>query len=435
MEKLYILFWLNKSKSDSPKNVPIYCRITVSKPGAKEDRKEISTGKFIEQDRWEYAVEKKGKKVLMNDQRVRGSKNDAILINRHLDNMKNKIDSIFQDLERKKEMISASKIKSIYTGRGENVHTILSVYRAEIDRKQELVEKGLLEQTYITTLESKYNNLEAFIIDYYKTNDYFLHQIDYTFLKNFEHWGKTKKEVKKGNQVFTRRVWVHNTAMDNLKRLKEVTNECWKRGWIIKDPFISTDVSFDKSKFKFLEEEELQTIESKDFGDERLNQVRDIFVFCCYTALAFADVLALTEDNLTKHPDGTISILKERKKTAEPAYIPLLDKAKAILEKYKNDEFCIANKRLLPVMNYNNYNDHLKNDIARIAGIKKHLTTHVARHTAATFLLNNGVPGRTICEIMGITSEKVLNEVYGKLLKKKVNSDIRLLQSSLTQAG
>jgi integrase len=434
MKKIYINFWLNKSKADNPENVPIYCRVTVSddKVPGDTDRKEISTGKCIDPARWEYKVHKNGKDQIVNDQKVIGNKSDAIIINKHLDKMKLELLDIFDELKRRKEFISAALVKSVYTGTTDSVHTLIRVYEAEVNRKRELASKGELTDTYIKQLESKINNLKSFLFDHYKKQDVYLHEVDYSFIKSFEHWGKTKTEIKEGTEKVKRQVWVHNTAMDNLKRLKEVTDECVKNSWLTKDPFLGHDIGFDPPKFKFLEESEIEKIESTDFKSQRLNEVRDVFIFCCYTGLAYADVFALTDDFITITKEGIKCILKERQKTDEPAYIPLLDKPKLILDKYVGHPTCLMTGKLLPVLSNQKYNAYLKK-IAEEAGIKKKLTTHVARHSAATYLLSNDVPEETTAEVLGL-SVKELRRTYGKLIKKKVVKDIQNLQKKINDS-
>ncbi len=167
-------------------------------------------------------------------------------------------------------------------------------------------------------------------------------------------------------------------------------------------------------------------------GTDRLNKIKDVFLFCCYTGLEFSAVHALKKEHLTTNMNGKTAILRERKKTEEAAYIPLLDKAKAIIDKYEGNLECLATGKLLPVQSNQVYNRYIK-EIADLCGINKHITTHVARHTAGTFLLNNDVDEVTVCQILGLSSTKILRSTYAKLLTKKVDHDMGKLQERLSK--
>lgn len=201
-------------------------------------------------------------------------------------------------------------------------------------------------------------------------------------------------------------------------------------GWLEKDPFIKFKMTKKEVIPEFLTEEEVQTMVEKKFGSARINQVRDIFLFCCYTGLAFVDVRKLNVSEIGIGIDGSKWIFTKRQKTATPSRIPLLPIALEILEKYKDHPVCVNSEKVLPVLSNQKYNEYLK-EIAEICEIKKNLTTHTARHTfATTITLSNGVPMETVSKMLGHKNLRTTQH-YAKILDKKISDDMSLLRQKL----
>ena len=179
----------------------------------------------------------------------------------------------------------------------------------------------------------------------------------------------------------------------------------------------------------FLSAEELNVIRSKEFGIPRLELVRDIFVFCCLTGLAFVDVSQLTADHLVKDAQGKLWIRKPRQKTKEMCNIPLLSAAKEILDKYKEYASSNGKRLLLPVLSNQKTNAYLK-EIADICYINKRLTTHVARHTAATIVfLANDVSMENVAKILGHANMNMTRH-YAKVLDQSIMKDMVNVEKS-----
>jgi site-specific recombinase XerD len=184
---------------------------------------------------------------------------------------------------------------------------------------------------------------------------------------------------------------------------------------------------------EFLTEDELKKIATKNFTSERLTQVRDVFLFCCYTGLAFVDVEKLKASEIGIGVDGNDWILTKRKKTNTQSRIPLLPIAKVILLKYQDCPGVQNQDKLLPVLSNQKYNEYLK-EIATICGVHKNLTTHAARHTfATTVTLGNGVPIESVSKMLGHTSIKTTQH-YAKVLDKKISADMMEIMAKLTSA-
>lgn len=163
---------------------------------------------------------------------------------------------------------------------------------------------------------------------------------------------------------------------------------------------------------------------------ERLRMVRDVFVFCCYTGLAYADVYKLKPSDISRGIDGEYWLFAERKKTGVSSNVPLLPPALAILEKYRSYAEVTNGEKLLPVITNQRLNAYLK-EIADVCGIQKNLTFHIARHTfATTVTLTNGVPMESVSSMLGHKNLRT-TQVYAKVVEKKVSEDMKMLKSKL----
>lgn len=200
--------------------------------------------------------------------------------------------------------------------------------------------------------------------------------------------------------------------------------------WIEKNPFRNFTPKFDRVERDFLTEAELTKIKEKDFG-KRLEQVRDIFIFSCYTGLSFIDVANLSEENIIIGMDGEKWISTHRQKTFNKVFLPLLPQAEAILEKYKDNPQAQHRGVLLPAASNQKTNAYLK-EIADLCEIKKKLTFHIARHTfATTVTLTNGVPIETVSKMLGHT-KLATTQIYAKVVENKIGTDMAALKKRLS---
>jgi len=196
------------------------------------------------------------------------------------------------------------------------------------------------------------------------------------------------------------------------------------------DPFKAYKLKFVKYERGYLTDDELKTIEEKEFTIERLQMVRDLFIFSCYTGLAYIDTVSLNAASVVKRIDGQNWIITQRVKTKTPVKVPLLPKAIEIIEKYRNNPRCIAEQTLLPKMSNQKLNGYLK-EIADLCGIKKTMTFHLARHTfATTITLSNGVPIESVSKMLGHTKIST-TQVYAKVIERKLSDDMLLLKKKL----
>lgn len=200
-------------------------------------------------------------------------------------------------------------------------------------------------------------------------------------------------------------------------------------GWIPANPLGGFKCSYEDPQRERLIMEEIMVLYYKELIP-RLAEVRDIYLFCCFTGYAYTDVQQLTPANIVLGTDGEKWVIKDRTKTDTPEHIPLLPIALEIVERYKDSPYCKLYNRLLPVNSNQKYNAYLK-EIAVICGIQKHLTTHTARHTfATTVTLENDVPIETVSQMLGHRSIRT-TQIYAKITQRKISNNMRTLRQRL----
>ena len=197
-----------------------------------------------------------------------------------------------------------------------------------------------------------------------------------------------------------------------------------------KNPFVNYKAKVKEVERAYLVQEEIQAIVDKEFATERLNQVKDIFLFSCFTGLAYIDVKQLTRSNIGLGIDGGKWIFTNRQKTDTRSNISLLPIAEEILDKYKQHPQCLNEGKLLPVLSNQKMNSYLK-EIADLCEINKELTFHIARHTfATTVTLTNGVPIESVSKMLGHKNLRTTQH-YAKILDRKVSDDMKVLRTKI----
>lgn len=208
------------------------------------------------------------------------------------------------------------------------------------------------------------------------------------------------------------------------------------KGYLDKYPFENYKIRMPKKKIEYLTQEEINRIEQKEFSVSRLNTIRDIFIFCCYTGLAYAEVESLAPENITTGMDGDLWLNIHRKKTNKDYQVPLLPKPLDILEKYKNHPICLKRNSCLPVPSNVKYNAYLK-EVGDMAGIPndKPLVSHLARKTfACTIGLANGMNIGVLSKILGHASIQVTLDSYATVIDELMLSNVRDLKDKLSSS-
>ena len=396
-----ILFYPKRNDIDSAREAPVYMRVTVN-----GRRVELSTHRKVKVAKWNH---KAGK--------LSGTKDEIRDFNNYLDALRNKIFDIQQQLLRNGTKITSQAIKNSYLGKGEKQMMLLEIFQNHNEQMEMLIGKEYALST-VKKYETAYKHAKNFLAYKFKLNDIPIERVNHSFITNFEFYLKSVKNCN------------HNSTLKYIKNFKKIVIIALSNGWIDKDPFINYKVHVKSVEREFLTKEEIQLMLYKKFHAARLEQVRDIFIFCCYTGLSYSDVKKLTKDNLVKGIDGEMWIKTKRVKTNTPSNIPLLPTALMILDNYKDHLEVINGDVLLPVLSNQKSNAYLK-EIADLCGINKNLTTHLARHTfATTITLSNGVPIESVSKMLGHKSLRTTQH-YAKILDRKVSDDMTILRTKL----
>ncbi|WP_113652767.1 site-specific integrase [Pedobacter namyangjuensis] len=396
-----LLFYLKKQKNYVSGNVPIYMRITVE-----GNRAEMATNRDCDPKRWNA---KGGRAV--------GTKEDVRMLNTHLDQLQNAVYFAHQSVFDLGMPITAGLIKSSYLGTLSNSHTLLEAVADHNMKMEQLVGKDYVRGT-LNRYKVLETHLKVFIRLRYGVADMDIRTINQTFLNGFDHYLRSDKKC------------ANNYVVKNIKNLGKILRICLEKEWIDKSPFTAYKGKTKNVDRFFLNKEELANIAGKEFQSERLKQVRDVFIFCCFTGLAYVDVFKLKHENIRKGIDGDRWIFTNRQKTKTRSSVPLLPTAVEIIDRYATNKVCLNKGLLLPVPTNQKMNEYLK-EIADLCGIENKLTSHIARHTfATTVTLLNGVPIESVSKMLGHTNIRTTQH-YAKILDMKVSEDMALLKKRL----
>ncbi len=271
----------------------------------------------------------------------------------------------------------------------------------------------LLKATYKRHTTSK-SHIEAFIKYQYGKDDLDLDHIDYKFLSDYEHYFKV---VRKCN---------HNSTMKYIKNLGKVIRVGLAEGFMTKNPFDKFRLTYKTVQRDILTIEEVDKLVKLKILEERLDRVRDLFVFCIYTGLAFVDVTNLKIEHLIKTNEGTTWIKNSRCKTSVSFLIPLLPIPVSLIKKYEGFFKRDIDGSVMPTLSNQKYNSYLK-ELAIRAKINKNLTSHLARHTfATTITLNEGVPLEVVSKMLGHSDTKT-TQIYAKIQEKAIMNGMKNL--------
>ena len=399
-----INFWLSKAKMRGGL-APIYCRITIN-----GQRTEISTKRSIEPTKWDSH----------GSGMVKGKSEEARVMNVYLGMMKTEIENHVNILHSKGEFITPDKLKKSIKGEDyENTgeQFLFKAFEYHNSQMEARIGIDVVKATH-TKFETVLKKLREFVKLKRKASDVYLKELNNKFVVDFEYYLKVNDKI------------AHNTVMKYIQNLKKVVNMCVANGWLDKDPFVSFKLTRKNVIRDILSMQDIQTLRNKVFEIERLEEVKDIFLFCCFTGFSFIDVEKLSVNELIIGIDGGKWIYTNRKKTGNQSNVPLLPAALEIVDKYKEHPTRVVLSKLLPVKSNQKMNAYLK-EIGDLCGIAKPLTMHLARHTfATTITLNNGVPMETVSKMLGHTKLST-TQLYAKVLETKVSDDMSQLRDKL----
>ncbi len=399
------LFYLKSRNRNKSVKVPIYLRLTVN-----GKRSELSISRKIEPEKWHARLGK-----------MKGSDAKAVQLNQYLDTVRSKINRIHQRFIDEEKPFTALDIKSAYVDDGDKLKMLVVLFEEHNAEMEKLIGKDFALGTW-----KRYNTTKKHVQEYvkseYRRSDIPVRDVNLKFIKGFEYFLKVTKNCN------------HNSALKYINNFKKIIRLAVAHEWISKDPFYNYKVQFKTVEREYLTKQELESIVNLEIRMPRLDIVRDMFVFCCFTGLAYIDVKKLTPNNIVPHIDGSQWIQSARQKTRSKLGIPLLPSAMEILEKYEDHPKVQNGECVIPVLSNQKSNAYLK-EIADRCGITKNLTTHLARHTfATTVTLSNGMPIETVGKLLGHKNLRTTQH-YAKIVNKKVSEDMAILKEKLSHVA
>ena len=399
---IYLRFHIKKQKINKNGLTPVIMRVTLE-----GKRSEINIGRNVEPEKWN-----------VNSQKMMGRSFEANDLNHYIELMRQKAKNVQRGFVEKSEVLTLDKFVCRFKGEEKDkFKKTLEIFKEHNEQMDRLSGKDISKSTakrYWTC----YNHIEQFINQEYRREDFPIKDIDNQFITRFEYFLKTKKECN------------HNSALKYVNNFKKIIRIALANHWMDRDPFYNYKVQFESVEREFLNEEEIRALIEKDLHFDRLKLVRDMFVFSCYTGLAYSDVKKLSSGDITTGIDGGKWIRIKRTKTKSLSSIPLLPIAEEIIDRYQDHPEVKKGECVLPVLSNQKSNAFLK-EIALMCGIKKPLTTHLARHTfATTVTLTNGVPIESVSKMLGHKDLRTTQH-YAKIVDRKISDDMRALREKL----
>lgn len=355
----------------------------------------------------------------------KGKDRAALELNNFISELSVRAFEIHKNLILEQAFITPKLILQRVFGKDESLRTVLKTMKEEIATMEKVVNIDYAPVT-INRYKNVLKKLTEAIPSFYKKEDITFHELSPDFIKAFDLYLKTEAGL------------CRNTIVRYMKCLKKIVNMALAKEWMRKDPFYGYKMEQDETDPVFLTYNELQAIMKKEFDIPRLALVRDIFVFACWTGLAFADIFTLSPEHLEQDNNGDWWIrkgrvkLEHRRKASSISNVPLLPIPLAILKKYENSPVCVKRGTCLPVLSNQRMNSYLK-EIADLCGVNKPLTTHAARHTfATTITLANNVPLQDVSAMLGHASTR-MTQHYARVMTSSLKESMNKVRVRLAQ--
>lgn len=398
-----VSFWLNSSKKNKDGLSPIYLRVRLH-----SELFNKSTGINIKRADWDS-----------KQMKARGSTNEIKAYNNHLEGIRIKIMQLVTQLNIQGADYSVRTIKKLFEGETEKKLTLMEVYDEHLHMMSKMIGKQYTKSTVI-----KYKNtrlrLSQFLKSKHKRNDINLLELTSKFMHDFDFFLRDKFD----NST--------TTVYKHYQRFTRVLNIAMQNGHLDRYPFPTYKIRMPKKQIEYLDMDQIERLERAEFHVNRLEVIRDIFLFATYTGLGYKELEGVTPDDVTTGMDGEIWINILRQKTQKHYQVPLFPKAQEIIQKYTKHPRCIKTGKLLPVPSNVKYNAYLK-EIATIAGIKMNLTSHIARKSfATTIMLANGVNIGVVSRLLGHSDVRVTLDAYGAFNDQLMMSDVGMMRDRFT---
>ncbi len=400
-----LLFFIKKNKIRTNGTAPIYLRITIDGKAA-----EIAAKRYIDPKKWDN-----------KSQKAVGNSQEAKTLNSYLKTLEQQVYDFHYLMLKEEDFITAESLKSKLLGSDVTTRMLISIFQDHNDKVEALIGQDFAPGTF-ERYKTSLKHTQEFLNWKYKISDIDITKIDHAFIMDYDFWLRSVRKC------------ANNTAVKYIKNFKKIMRLCMANGWLSKDPFLGYKAKIKEVERPYLTKEEIKVIYDKEFASDRLSQVRDIFLFSCYTGFAYVDVVKLSKSHINIGIDGDKWIFTNRQKTGTATRVPLLPLAQELILKYEDHPECVNLNVLFPVLSNQKMNSYLK-EIANVCGINKDLTFHIARHTfATTVTLSNGVPIESVSKMLGHKNLKTTQH-YAKILDKKVSDDMLALKNVFNIKG
>ncbi len=393
-----VLFLIRRNQVNKEGKCAIMIKVTVD-----GEYERINSTLTIEPELWDASASK-----------AIGRSSKIAQFNKRIEDMRHVLKEHYYDILNRHGYVTAEMVKNAFIGITAREESLLKLYEQHLEDTKKLIGISKANPTY-QKYERMYRRVVEFMKKKYNITDIPLREIKYQFIVDLEFFLRTEYGYSQ------------NTTYKCMKFFKQVINKAIRAGLIGVDPFNGYKISVERVDRGFLSEDELTKMMSKEFGSKRLEQVRDIFIFACFTGLAYIDLANLRVDNIQKMFDGRLWIVTHRQKTNTKVTVPLLPPAIKILNKYEGQ---FLDGKLLPIITNQKLNCYLK-EIAGICEINKNLTFHLARHTfATTMTLGKGVPIESVSKMLGHTNIQT-TQIYARITNEKISHDMENLAKNL----
>lgn len=391
-----LLFYLKKNEPKKNGNVPVMGRITID-----GIPKSFSTKLDINPDNWD-----------LKHGRVLGKSAQALGTNLKLDNIRVRINKIYDDMLKDEGFATAQKVKLSFLGVGVMDDAILKVFKDQNEDFERMVSKGKRSQNTYNKYKTVYNHLSEFIRERYHREDLAFRELTSDFIREFDFFLRIDKECTHNT------VWVYTMPVIALADL------AIKKGLIRQNPFEDYEISMEETDRSYLLKENVEKLMLLKPSKDKYEFVKDIFIFSCFTGLSYIDIQKLKWSNIQSFFDGHQWIISRRKKSDVASNVRLLEIPKRIIEKYRG---LTRSDYVFPVPSNATCNSHVKKMIeeAEIVTEQK-ITFHTARHTFATMFLTEGVPLESLSKMMGHKNIST-TQIYAKITSQKISKDMDLV--------
>lgn len=384
-------FFTRKPRSGTETDHKVYLRISVA-----GEHTDLFIGRTVSPSSWDT------KRKMSKGRSQRDHE-----LNHYLDETRARLYEIHSELVRSHREINPTIMRDMFLGKAEKPMTLCDIFReANKSRKEEYEHGYIVKATY-----DRWERCITYLTDFFRSklhvNDVPVGDITSGMLDDFEHFLRIRKGC------------ANNAAVRYMRCVKNTIRYALAQKWLSHDPFIGKRYHRTHTERQFLTESEIMAILSLDFTElPRLDVVRDTFVFCCFTGLAFGDMKSLMLSDIRADENGILWIRKPRAKTGIICVIPLMEIPRRIISKYSRHPAVKDTGVALPAITNQKTNAYLK-EIADLARIKKPLTTHVARHTFASMALNNNVSIEVIAKVLGHSDIKT-TQIYARMQDQAV---------------